>query len=88
MVLAAQAWCGAWPDFSRQQEREAEARSTLAQLEEDLATANDRAETARARYAVLHESIGAKVETLRQQLAQAADNVRQADGTSMQSRKH
>jgi uncharacterized protein (TIGR02680 family) len=80
LVQAAQAWRGAWLDFSRQQEREAEARSTLAQLEEDLATANDRAETARARYAVLHESIGAKVETLRQQLAQAADNVRQADG--------
>jgi uncharacterized protein (TIGR02680 family) len=79
LVQAAQAWRGAWPDSIQQRERETEARSTLAQREEDLATANDRAETARARYAVLHESIGVKVETLRQQLAQAADNVRQAD---------
>ena len=79
LVQAVQAWRGAWPDSIQQQEREAEARSVLAQREGDLAAANDRAETARARYAVLHESIGAKVETLREQLAQAADAVRQAD---------
>ncbi|MEA3160434.1 MAG: hypothetical protein QOD95_1982, partial [Gammaproteobacteria bacterium] len=79
LVQAARAWRIAWPDSIQQQEREAEARSALAQREEDLATVDDRAETARARYAVLYESIGAKVETLRQQLAQAADDVRQAD---------
>ena len=80
LVQAAQAWRGAWLDFSQQQEREAEARSALAQRAEELATASDRAETARARYAVLNESIGAKVETLRQQLGEAAENVRHADG--------
>jgi uncharacterized protein (TIGR02680 family) len=80
LVQAAQAWRGAWLDFSQQQGREAEARSALAQRAEELVTADDRAETARARYAVLHESIGAKVETLRQQLGEAAENVRQADG--------
>ena len=79
LFQAAQAWRGAWQDFSRQQEREAEARSALAQRAEELATAEDRAETSRARYAVLNESIGAKVETLRQQLGEAAESVRQAD---------
>lgn len=79
LVQAAQELRNAWLAFRQQQEREAEARGALAQREEDLATANDREETARVRYAVLYESIGAKVETLRRQLAQASDNVRQAE---------
>ncbi len=76
---AARAWGSAWPDSLQQQEREAEAGITFAQREEELTTANDRAETARSRFAVLHASIGAKVETLRQQLAQAAAAVKHAD---------
>ena len=80
LVQAAQELRNAWAAFSQQHELEAEARSALAQREADLAMANDREETARARYTVLQESIGAKVETLRQQLAQASDNVRQAEG--------
>lgn len=78
LAQAAQEWRNAWLDFRQQQEREAEARSALAQQQEDLAAANARAETARARYAVLHESLGAKVETLRHQLTQANDDVKQA----------
>ena len=76
---AARAWGSAWPDSFQQQEREAEAGIAVAQREQELTTANDRAETARSRFAVLHASIGAKVETLRQQLAQADAAVKQAD---------
>jgi uncharacterized protein (TIGR02680 family) len=79
LVQSARDFRTAWPDSIQQQEREAQARATLAQREEDLGKANDRAETARSRYAVLHESIGAKVETLRQQLAGAVDAVTKAD---------
>lgn len=79
LVQAVQGFRSSWSDCNQQQERETEARSALAQRQEDLATANDRAETAQARFMVLHQSIGAKVETLRQHLAEAAGNVRQAE---------
>jgi uncharacterized protein (TIGR02680 family) len=80
LIQAAQELRNAWLGLRQQQEREAEARSALLDRQEELAAASDRAETARVRYTVLYESIGAKVETLRQQLAQAADNVRRAEG--------
>jgi uncharacterized protein (TIGR02680 family) len=79
LVQSARELRNAWLGFRQQQEREAEARGALAQRKEELAAATSRAETARARYAVLYESIGAKVETLRQQLAEAVEKVRQAD---------
>jgi uncharacterized protein (TIGR02680 family) len=80
LIQAAQELRNAWLGLRQQQEREAEARSALLHRQEELAAATDRAETAHVRYTVLYESIGAKVETLRQQLAQASDNVRRAEG--------
>lgn len=79
LLQAAREWQSAWPEYISQQERENEARNALAQREEDLATANDRTEKAKARYAVLHDSIGVKVETLRLQLTSSADSVRQVE---------
>jgi uncharacterized protein (TIGR02680 family) len=79
LVQAVQGFRSSWSDCNQQQERETEARSALVQRQEDLATANDRAETAQARFMVLHQSIGAKVETLRQHLLLASGNVRQAE---------
>lgn len=79
LVLAAREWRGAWPQQQLQLEREASCREALAQREEALATASERAETAQARYTVLHDSIGLQVEALRLQLNQAASAVERAD---------
>ncbi|MGA2291813.1 TIGR02680 family protein, partial [Bradyrhizobium sp.] len=56
-------------ELARQRHRESEARSDLGKLEEQLATARIEAEETSARLRVLLESVGAKVEELKRQLA-------------------
>ncbi|MBL8355350.1 MAG: TIGR02680 family protein [Delftia acidovorans] len=79
VTQAAREWCSAGPDYLQQQEREEEARGAVLEREEELANADDRAEKAKARYEVLQNSIGVKVESLRLQLTEAADEVKSAD---------
>lgn len=79
LVQAAREWRSAWPLQRQQEERERACQEALAQREETLATASERAETAQARYTVLQESIGLQVEALRQQLAEAANAVERAE---------
>lgn len=78
LAQAGREWRSAWPDHLQQQEREGEANVALGQREEELGVADERAAKALARYTVLQESIGAKVETLRQQLDEAKQNTRLA----------
>lgn len=61
----------ALPDLQRQQGRENELRADLAMRENQLATARIEAEESAARFAVLRESVGAKVDELRQRLSDA-----------------
>ena len=77
LLQAIREWQRAWHENLQQREREAEAGAALIQRVEELEIANERAEQARARYEVLQDSIGAKVETLRRQLNEAAEYVRQ-----------
>lgn len=80
LTLATREWCSAWPEHQTQQEREAEATEVLSEREASLLAASERAAEAQARYAVLQSMIGAKVETLRQQLHDASAEVASADG--------
>ncbi|MDO8776779.1 MAG: TIGR02680 family protein [Burkholderiaceae bacterium] len=80
LALSAREWHSAWPDYLEQQERETEARSALMQREESLVTASECAEKAKSRHDVLQSAIGAKVETLRQQLATASTEVTKTNG--------
>ncbi|MDX8524161.1 TIGR02680 family protein [Mesorhizobium sp. MSK_1335] len=61
----------ALPEWQRQRAREDEARGDLRQREEELATARIEAEDASARFDVLRETVGAKVEELQRHLADA-----------------
>lgn len=61
----------ALPEWQRQRAREDEARGDVRQREEDLAAARIEAEDASARLDVLRETVGAKVEELQRQLADA-----------------
>jgi len=88
LVQAAQQWRRAQPEFQLQRSRETEAlarlreREALARLrerEERLAAARTEAEEARARFEVLHQAVGAQVDDLRRQLAEARLAVRAAD---------
>lgn len=79
LLQAVREWCNAWPSHLEQQERAEEARALLAQREEELAAANERAETAKTRFEVLQDSVGTMVKTLRQNLSEAAHIVRLAD---------
>lgn len=78
LAQASREWRSAWPNHLQQLERDGEASDTLKQREEELGAADERAEKASARYTALQESIGAKVETLRQQLNKATQNTRHA----------
>jgi len=78
LAQASREWRSAWPNHLQQLERDSEASDALRQREEELGTADERAEKASARYTALQESIGAKVETLRQQLNEATQSTRQA----------
>lgn len=89
LLQAAREWCNAWPNHLEQQERAEEARDLLAQREDELAAANERAQTARTRFEVLQSAIGTKVETLRQSLIAASQAVHQAnsDATKKQDER-
>ena len=78
LLLAAREWHGAWPNYTVQRERETEAHDSLVLGAATLASANERAENARARYEVLRDSIGQQVAALRHQLAMASAAVRSA----------
>lgn len=80
LALATREWCSAWPDYQAQQEREKEAIETLSEREASFLTASERAAQSAARYEVLKNLIGAKVETLRQQLQAASAEVSVANG--------
>lgn len=79
LTLATREWCSAWPEYQTQQEREKEAMEALSERAASLLTASERASESAARYEVLRGMIGAKVETLRQQLQDASAEVSIAD---------
>lgn len=79
LALATREWCSAWPEYQTQQEREKEAMEALSEREASLLNASERAAESAARYEVLKGMIGAKVETLRQQLQDASAEVSIAD---------
>ena len=80
LALATREWCSAWPEYQTQQEREKEAMEALSERAASLLTASERAAESAARYEVLKGMIGAKVDTLRQQLRDASAEVTIADG--------
>ncbi|MBP8884162.1 MAG: TIGR02680 family protein, partial [Pseudomonas sp.] len=80
LALAGREWCSAWPEYQTQQEREKEAMEALSERAASLLTASERAAESAARYEVLKGMIGAKVDTLRQQLRDASAEVSIADG--------
>ncbi|HMM52404.1 MAG TPA: TIGR02680 family protein [Burkholderiaceae bacterium] len=90
LVQAAHEWRRAHADLLAQRSREADARSQWQLREESLAAARIEAEEAQARFEVLRETVGAQVDSLRQQLAEARDAVRAADAalrTAIESRQ-
>ena len=76
LVQVVQDWRRAWPELERQKLREAEVRHEVRSRSEELAAASIDAEEAQARYVVLRDTVGAKVDTLFRQLAEARDAVR------------
>ncbi len=76
LVQAVREWRRAWPDLQRQRLRETEARQEVRRHEEQLADGRLDAEEAQARYEALRDTVGAKVDTLLQQLAAARNAVR------------
>lgn len=80
LALATREWCNAWPEYQTQQEREKEAMETSSEREASFLTASERAAESAARYEVLKGMIGAKVETLRQQLQDASAEISIANG--------
>lgn len=79
LVQAAHEWRRAHADLLAQRSREADARSQWQLREESLAAARIEADEAQARFDVLRETVGAQVETLLRQLADAREAVRAAD---------
>ena len=79
LVQAAQEWRRAQPELLLQQSREAEALAQLREREERLASCRIEADEAQARFEVLRETVGAQVDGLRQQLAEARQAVQAAD---------
>jgi uncharacterized protein (TIGR02680 family) len=79
LVQAAHEWRRAHADLLAQRSREADARSQWQLREELLTTARIEADEAQARFDVLRETVGAQVETLLRQLADAREAVRAAD---------
>ena len=76
LALAGREWCSAWPEYQTQQEREKEAMEALSERAASLLTASERAAESAARYEVLKGMIGAKVDTLRQQLRDGSATAR------------
>jgi uncharacterized protein (TIGR02680 family) len=81
LLQTAQEWRRAQPELQQQQAREAEALAQLQEREERLAMARIEAEEAKARFEVLRETVGAQVDGLRQQLADARQAVLEAEKT-------
>lgn len=79
LVQAAQEWRRAQPELLRQQSREAEALAQLEEREVRLAASRIEADEAQARFEVLQETVGAQVDDLRRQLAEARQAVQAAD---------
>ena len=79
LVQAAQEWRRAQPGLLLQQSREAEALAQWRERETRLATSRIEAEEAQARFEVLRETVGAQVDGLRRQLAEARQAVQAAD---------
>lgn len=86
LLHAAQELRLALPDLQRQRLRESEARNDRAKSEDRLTTARSEAARAAARFEVLRESVGAKVEELQRKQSDARlaveageDTVKQAD---------
>jgi len=77
----------ALPELWRQRDRESEARDDLQNRQEHLAAARIEAEEASARLEVLRQSVGAKVDELQRQLADAAAAVKASDGDLERARK-
>ncbi len=71
LMQAAQEWRRAQPELLAQQSREAEALTQLQDREERLAATRIEAAEAQARFEVLRETVGAQVDDLRRQLAEA-----------------
>jgi uncharacterized protein (TIGR02680 family) len=79
LVQAAQEWRRAQPELALQRSREAEALTQLQEREERLSASRIEADEARARFEVLQETVGAQVDDLRRQLAEARRAVHAAD---------
>lgn len=79
LVQAAREWRSAWPDQSLQLAREVKARAALVQREGALTGSQDQASKAEARYAILRNSVGLKVDALLKQLTAASESVSQAE---------
>ena len=79
LVQAAQEWRRAQPELLLQQSREAESLAQLQEREERLAASRIEAEEARARFETLRETVGAQVDDLRRQLAEARHAVQVAE---------
>ena len=79
LVQAAQEWRRARPELLLQRAREAEALAQLREREQRLAASHIEAEEAQARFEVLRETVGAQVDGLRRQLAEARQAVDAAD---------
>jgi hypothetical protein len=75
------------PELLRHRLRENEARADVTNNEERLACARTEWEEASARLEALRHAVGAKVDDLKQQLAQAAGALHICDGTLAQARK-
>ncbi len=79
LVQAAQEWRRAQPELLLQQSREADALAQLQEREERLAASRIEADEAQARFEVLRETVGALVDDLRRQLAEARRAVQAAE---------
>lgn len=79
LVQAAHEWRRSHADLSLQRSREADAQTQLRAREESLAAVRIEAEEAQARFEVLRESVGAQVDSLRRQLAEAREAVDAAE---------
>lgn len=79
LVQAANDWRRAAPELALQRARESDAREQLDERGERLASCRVEAEEAQARFDVLRASVGAQVDGLRRQLADAREAVRGAE---------
>lgn len=79
LTQAAQEWRRAHPDLLQQRARESEAQEQRQRHEAQLAASRLEAEEAQARFEVLRETVGAQVDNLRRQLAEARQAVQTSE---------